>query len=566
MFDSLGDRHEFIGWPWERIEPYYQDLQRRPLSEQTLEAWLGDWRQVSERLDETYTRLYVATTRNTEDEAAAESFRQFVDQIRPPAEEAEQNLRVRLLESGLIPPNSETPLRRMRAEAELFTQENLPLMVEEQLLRTEFDRIIGAQTVVWEKQERTLAQLQPVFQEAGRERRAQAWRLSMQRWLADRDSINRLWVRFLDLRLKMAANAGFADYRAYRWQEMKRFDYSPEDCLRFHQAIEEVVVPAVRQRHDRRRRQLGVDRLRPWDMDVDPHGNPALRPFRDGAELQNKGVEIFRALDPQLGRYSETMVSEGLLDLENRKSKAPGGYCLEYSSQRRPFIFMNAVGIHEDVQTLLHEAGHAFHVFESAHLPYHFQRQVAMEFAEVASMAMELLAAPHLEAARGGFYTRQEAGRALAEHLESVLSFWPYMAVVDAFQHWVYTHPNEAHHPQNCDEQWAALWDRFMPSQDWTGLESEKATGWHRKLHIHLYPFYYVEYGLAQLGAVQIWRNARQDPAAALDSYRKALSLGGSAPLPELYRTAGARLAFDSRSLEGAVALILETLEELGAQ
>jgi oligoendopeptidase F len=438
-------------------------------------------------------------------------------------------------------------------------------MVQEQLLRTDFDRIIGAQTVVWQGQERTLAQLKTVYQEQDRELRAQAWRLSMDRWLDDRAAINELWVRFLDLRLQMAANAGFQDYRAFRWKEMMRFDYTPEDCLRFHRSIEEVVVPAVGRLHAERRRKLGVESLRPWDLDVDPQRRPALRPFQDGAELQSKAVEIFRALDPQLGSYAETMAREDLLDLENRKSKAPGGYCTEYSSRRKPFIFMNAVGVHNDVQTLLHEAGHAFHVFESAHLPYHFQRQVGMEFAEVASMAMELLAAPYLDAGKGGFYPPADAGRALAEHLESTLSFWPYMAVVDGFQYWVYAHPQAAHDPQACDEQWAALWDRFMPSEDWSGLETEKVTGWHRKLHIHQYPFYYVEYGLAQLGAVQIWRNARQDPAAALESYRRALSLGGTVPLPELFRTAGARLAFDSRSLEDAASLILETLEELGA-
>ena len=243
------------------------------------------------------------------------------------------------------------------------------------------------------------------------------------------------------------------------------------------------------------------------------------------------------------------MRREKLLDLVNRKRKAPGGYCTDFSAVKRPFICMNAVGVHDDVQTLLHEGGHSFHVFETASLPYHQQTQVPMEFAEVASMGMELLAAPYLAADQGGFYSPADAARARIEHLEGTLLFWPYMAVVDAFQHWVYENPDAATDPVNCDRTWGEQWDRFMRGVDWGGLEEEKVTGWHRKLHIFQVPFYYVEYGLAQLGAMQVWRNALRDQAKAVANYRQALALGGTVTLPELFATAGAKFAFDAQTL-----------------
>jgi len=257
------------------------------------------------------------------------------------------------------------------------------------------------------------------------------------------------------------------------------------------------------------------------------------------------------------------MRQEGLLDLENRKNKAPGGYCTDYMAVRRPFIFMNAVKLHEDVQTLLHEGGHAFHCFEIARLPYIQQMSVGLEFAEVASMSMELLASPYLTADRGGFYTANDAARAIVEHLEFNITFWPYMAVVDGFQHWVYENPQAALDPARCDAQWAVLWKRFVPGVDYSGLEQEELTGWQRKLHIHQIPFYYVEYGLAQLGATQVWANALKDQAQAVASYRRALALGGTVTLPALYATAGAHFAFDADTLRAAVQLTEEQITRL---
>jgi oligoendopeptidase F len=227
---------------------------------------------------------------------------------------------------------------------------------------------------------------------------------------------------------------------------------------------------------------------------------------------------------------------------------------------------MNGVGLASDVRTILHESGHAFHNFERLRLPYFQQRIPGLEFAEVASMAMELLASPYLDVQPDGFYPLDAARRFRIAHLEHILAFWPYMAVVDAFQHWVYTHHDQATDPASCDAQWMALWRRYLPGVDWSDLDEQAMTGWQRKQHIHRYPLYYIEYGVAQLGAVQVWRSALSDPDRALSQYRQALRLGGTASLPELYQAAGARFAFDAGTLGEAVALVEQTIEELEAQ
>ena len=451
----------------------------------------------------------------------------------------------------------------MRSEADLFRQENLPLLSQELLLSNAYDQVIGAQTIQWEGQELTPAQLAPIYLDADRERRERAWRLAAARQLQDRPALNELWGKLLQTRLKIAANAGLPDYRAYQWRNYLRFDYTPADCVQFHQAIEKVAVPVATRLYARRQARLGVETLRPWDLQVDPFNRPPLQPFQSISELESKSAAIFRQVDPAFHDYFELMRQGGTLDLDNRKGKAPGGYCIEFPHTRRPFIFINAVGIHDDVQTVLHEGGHAFHYYETWRLPYHQQYKVGTEFQEVASMGMEFLGAPYLATDQGGFYTTQDAARARIEHLESCILFWPYMAVVDAFQHWAYEQPAQASDPAECDAAWAALWQRFMPGIDWSGLDQEMVTGWQRKLHIFEVPFYYIEYGLAQLGAMQVWANSLLDRAGAAAAYRRALALGGTVPLPELYTAAGAHFAFDAATLQKAIDLAMRTIDEL---
>ena len=539
-------------WTWNDFEEYYRDLVGS--RGQDVEEFLAQWTTLSEAVDESFSRLYVATTVNTSDEEARARYHAFLEEVFPRAEEQEQALKKKLLEFGAVPAGFQLPFERIKQEIELFRQENLPLFVEERKLESEYDRIIGSQTVMWEGEERTVSQLRPLFQNRDRTTREQAWHTALNRQLEDREAINELWVKFLELRLKIAKNADAQDYRSFRWKQLMRFDYTPEDCKRFHDVIEKVVVPCAARLCKRRKEILGLTTLRPWDMDVDPIGRPPLKPFSDAAELTWRCARIFESIDHQLGAYFQVMIQQGLLDLENRKNKAPGGYCTDFAASKKPFIFMNAVGVHDDVQTLLHEAGHAFHTFEREVLPYYHQRHTPMEFAEVASMSMELLAGNFLESDKGGFYSHEDAARAFNEHLEKGILFWPYMAVVDAFQHWVYEHPEDALRPENCDRQWALLQRRFMNWTDWSGLDEELATGWQRKLHIHTVPFYYVEYGLAQLGAVQVWEQFEKDPATAVQRYRHALSLGGVASLPVLYETAGARFTFAEPALAAAVA------------
>jgi oligoendopeptidase F len=576
MFENLPESAlDVMDWRMEHYQPYFQQLMETELTAENVGAWLKGWTQLGDLIMEVFSRLAVANSQNTADAEAERRYLSYVESMLPPLQMANNLLQRKLVESGLQPEGFEVPLRNMRTELEIFRETNLPLFVEEQKLGTEYDKIIGAQTVTWEGEEVPLARLQVVAQNPDRAVRERAWRLAHERYLADREALNALWVKFLNVRQQIAANAGFENYIDYRWKAAGRFDYTPQDCLSFHAAIEEVVVPAMVRLFERHRRALGIETLRPWDMNidpthplhlgVDPQPRPALKPYQSVQELEARAEAIFRNVDPTLGEYFATMRREGLLDLENRANKAPGGYCTAYPVAKRPFIFMNAVGLHDDVQTLLHEAGHAFHVFESAPLAYMQQRDVPIEFAEVASMGMELLAAPYLSADRGGYYSAADAARARLEHLQNMITFWPYMAVVDAFQHWVYSDIEVAKDTAACDAKWSALWDRFIQGVDWSGLEDFKMTGWHRKLHIFRIPFYYVEYGLAQLGAAQVWRAALSDQQGAVARYRQALALGGAAPLPMLYQTAGARFAFDAATLRDAIALIERTIDTLSA-
>jgi oligoendopeptidase F len=569
MFDTLpGSVFPFLDWSWEQIEPFYQDLLARPLDEESAERWLTDWTRLGDLIGEAYGRLSVAVTVDTTDASAEARFNDFIDHIHPKAQAADQKLKEKLLNSGLEPPSFAVPLRKMRAEAAIFCAENLPLLSQERKMASDYNKIIGAQTVSWEGEELTLQQLRRVLQSPEREIRQRAWWLASERQLADRAAINELWGRFMELRARLAENAGFPNYLDYRWQQMLRLDYTPQDSLQFQQAIEQVVVPAATRVYEKRRRELGIERLRPWDLDQDlyPLDLPPLPAYGAIDDLPAKAEVAFHRVDPQLGDYFHTLRVEGLIDLDNHKGKAPGAYCTAYAVLKRPFIFMNGVGLASDVRTILHESGHAFHNFERLRLPYFQQRIPGLEFAEVASMAMELLASPYLDAQPDGFYPSDAARRFRIAHLEHILTFWPYMAVVDAFQHWVYTHHDLASDPVHCDDQWLALWQRYLPGVDWSGLDEQAITGWQRKQHIHRYPLYYIEYGVAQLGAVQVWRNALEDPALALEQYRQALRLGGTATLPELYRTAGSRFAFDAGTLSEAVALVEETIEELEAE
>ena len=556
---------EMQNWEWKDYEPYFENLINQNVDKTNINTWMKHWSDFSELIGEVGTEVYVATTVDTTDEDAKKRFNAFLENVSENASSKNQLLRKKLLESGTVPDDFEIPLRSIKSEVELFRQNNLPLMTKDSKLSKEYDAIIGAQTVEWEGKEITITQLGPVLLETNRERREKAWRLAAERRLKDRKKINEVWKKTLKTRINIAKNANKDNYRSWRWEYLSRFDYTPDDCLNFHSAIEKVVMPFANKLIKKRKEELGLEVLKPWDLSVDPLNRSPLKPFRDADELEEKCHNIFNAVDKELGNHFKIMREEKLLDLANRKGKAPGGYCTEYYHRRLPFIFMNAVGTHSDVQTMLHEGGHAFHVFESNQLPYSAQRDVGMEFAEVASMSMELLSSPYLTKDFGGFYNKEEAKRARIEHLEKTIMFLPYMAVVDAFQHWAYTNPEDAMETDNCDSKWTELWKRFQVYDDLDSNEFKDviATGWHNKLHIFHVPFYYVEYGMAQLGAIQVWGNALDNQEKAVSQYRNALSLGGNATLPELFNAAGAKFAFDDNMLTYAVNLIEQQIRKI---
>lgn len=564
MFDTLPSQYEEIkDWTWQDFQPYADKLLAEDLTDDNITNWLSTYTQLSQLIGELQEQSQVATTRDTTDEEANQRFMNFNNEVLPAVMTIKNQLDKKLVASGLIPEGMEIPLRNIKGELELFRESNLPLISQENNLTTEYDRIIGAQTVDWDGEEITISQLGPVFSELDRDRREKAWHLMAERRIQDRDALNDIWKRFLDIRKAIATNADEPDYRAYIWKKLKRFDYSPDDALAFFDAVEKVVAPAVERLMEKRREKLGLETLRPWDLNVDTQGREPLRPFDDVSKLKDKTVDVFHTVDPELGNFVKIMRDEDYLDLDNRKGKAPGGYCTYFPLSKRPFIFMNSVGLHDDIQTMLHEAGHAFHSFYSADLPYIQQQEIPMEFAEVASMSMELLAAPYLAEDKGGFYSPAEAARARLEHLTNLPYLWSYIAVVASFQHWAYTHIDEAHDPDACDDQWEQLWNRYMRGIDYTGLEYYKRFRWRTQLHIYHVPFYYIEYGIAQLGAVQIWAKSLQNHEQALADYRRALKLGGTVTLPQLFESAGAKLSFNANTLKNAIALIEKTVDEL---
>ena len=564
MLGTLPQTYEDVkDWTWEQLQPLFTELQQRDLNADNIDRWLREWTAVDNIVSEIFSRARVATTQDTSDEQAEAVYKNLLATVYPKMEEAQNALNTKLLESGVTPEGMELPLKRMRTDVDLYREENIPLKQREQVLGLEFNKVAGALTVEWEGEELTLPQISKVQREQDRDVRERAWRASMNAYLNVRQPANEIWTKLFEVRQQLAANTGFDNYRDYIWQARHRFDYTPEDCITFHNAIEQVVVPAARKRNEVRRQKLGVDKLRPWDLGVDPEGRAPINVWDTIEDFAGKAETIFNNVDPELGGYYQSLRENDLLDLPNRKNKGVGAYCTGFPLSQTPFVFMNAVNLRDDVRTLLHEVGHAFHGFETLNLPYTHQRDYPIEFAEVASMAMELLAAPYLTQERGGYFSAQDAARDRIEHLEKILFFWPYMSVVDGFQHWAYTSGDAASDPANCDAKWSELWDRFMVAADYTGLQDVKETGWHRKHHIFRYPFYYVEYGLAQLGAVQVWANALKDQAGAVRSYRSGLALGGTKNLYELFGTAGAKFAFDAETLGEAVSLIERTIEDL---
>jgi oligoendopeptidase F len=528
---------------WENLEPLYAALVERPIGGPAdLERLVLDRSELDAAASEAYSQLHINMTCHTDDAAAKAAFLEFVEKVQPPLKRVSFELDRKIAQSPHAPRLEQRRYQVLRrdlaAEVELFRDENVPLQTEETRLTQEYEELCGAMMVTFRGREHTLPQMARYLEETDRATREEAWRLVAERRLADRERLHTIYEAMLDLRHKMARNAGFSTYRDYAFKARHRFDYTPRDCEVFHRSVEEVCVPLYRELNAARAESLGVRPLRPWDLAVDEHGRAPLRPFQGAEELIQGTASIFDLIDPTLARLFESLRGGDHLDLESRKGKAPGGYQATRERRREPFIFMNASGRHDDVQTMLHEAGHAFHYLLCRHDPLVHYRHAPLEFAEVASMGMELLAQHSLSP----FYDEEQAARARREHLGEVVRLLPWIATIDAFQHWIYTHPGHTRAQRTA--QWLELDRRFGPAVSWEGLEEVRESAWQRQLHLYCVPFYYIEYGIAQLGALQLWLNAAGDRRGTLAAYQRALALGGSRPLPELFAAAGLRFDF----------------------
>ncbi|HRP08959.1 MAG TPA: M3 family oligoendopeptidase [Gemmatimonadales bacterium] len=546
---------------WEQIARWYDELAAVPLDGANLESWLATWSRLDELVTEAASLAMIAYTCDTGDQSKEAAHLRFSTEILPQLESKEVALARRLVDAAPDRADLDTVVRRFRTAIEIFREANVPLVAEAERLAARYQQVTGGMTAEWGGERVPLPRLSPFLKSRDRGVREAAWRASVEPYVSARDDLAAVFDRMVELRSSIATNAGFADYRDYIFAAKCRFDYTPADTERLHDAIEQAVVPAVERAMAVRRDELGLSMLRPWDTAVDPWRDAAPVPYRSVDELQESAARIFTAIDPDLGGQFRLMINEGLLDLESREGKAPGGYCDTLHAQGRPFVFMNASGIAEDVTTLLHEAGHCFHAFASHSRPFIWQRHPGAESAELASMSMELLAAPHL-AQPVGFYPEEDALSARLEHLEHLLLSLAHIASVDAFQSWVYTAPMGRDAAAR-DAQWLRVRERFEPGVDWSNLTAERVARWYRQLHIFLYPFYYIEYGIAQIGALQVWRNARRDPARAIAEYRRFLALGATVPLPDLYRAAGVNLSFDADLLADLVEMVEEEMETI---
>ena len=581
---------DFGDWP--QIAPLFDQLEKRAAQCQSvadLERWLLDWSELTAALDEESSRRYIAMTCHTDNAEAEKAYLHFVENVEPqlkPRQFALEKiyvthpLRAELLKigapaSGTARATDNEPCRRpafrryevfdrdVKNHVELFRPENVALETEDAKLCQQYQKLTGSLTVNFRGDEKTLVQMGRYLEEPDRALRQEAWELVARRRLQEVDNFDEIFDRLIELRQQTARNAGFKNYRDYAFRRLGRFDYTPQDCTRFHDAVVREVMPAVRELHAARRHQLGLDKLhpghlRPWDLAVDPQNRPPLKPFGPVDEMVSRTQKIFDRLDGELAGGFRQMQDLRLLDLDNRKGKAPGGYQQTLAEARVPFIFMNAVGQQRDVETILHEAGHAFHALASRDEDLHAYRNCPpIEFCEVASMSMELLGNEFIEE----FYSAADANRARRVHLEGVIGVFPWIATVDEFQHWIYTHPG--HSRAERAAAWLELMDRFGGDVDWSGYEAARANLWHRQLHIFTHPFYYIEYGIAQLGALQVWANSKRNKAKTLNDYKKSLALGGSRPLPELFSAAGCRFQFDAATIKPLIQLASTELRKL---
>jgi oligoendopeptidase F len=550
---------------WDTLEPILNELLERPISSvEDLENWLKDKSELEAALEEDFAWRYIKMSCDTTDELLVKDFQYFATEIEPKISPIANKLNQKFNDSPFIDELDHDKyfvfIRAIKKAIELYRDENVALLTNLQVAQQKYQSITGAMSVVINDQEYTLEQAANFVKDIDREVRQQAWETIQQRRLLDKDTLNILFDELVAMRHQVALNAGFENYRDYMFQALGRFDYTPKDCYLFHEAIEKQIVPVLQEQADNRAIQLGLEVLKPWDMEVNTSGKPALKPFKNGDELIDKSIACFNAINPKLGQLLAIMKANQLFDVESRKGKAPGGYNYPLAETGAPFIFMNSANSLRDLTTMVHEGGHAIHTFLTANLELNDFKHCPSEVAELASMSMELISMDNWNLY---FDNEEDLIRAKREQLADVLKTLPWVAVIDQFQHWIYTNPG--HNAGDREEAFKQIYTRFGHGfTNWDGLEKEFANVWQKQLHLFEVPFYYIEYAIAQLGAIAIWKNYKENPERALQQYLDALSLGYSKPINEIYETAGIKFDFSVDYVEELVSFVQDELRKLG--
>lgn len=549
---------------WESISGYLDELVARQLDEpEALRQWLKDKSELESYLEENFAWRYINMSTNTNSAEYLEAFTYFATEIEPRLAPYSDLLNRKLIDSPFSAALDVKPysifLRRTRQEIELYREENIPLQTKLQVEQQQYASITGSMSVEIEGKEYTLEQASNFLKNPDRSIRERAFSKISNRRLQDTEKLDTLFSGLVDLRDQVAKNAGFENFRDYSFAALGRFDYTVADTLDFHTAIEKEIVPILRKLAAYRRDKMGLTELRPWDGEVDPTGLPALKPFDGGKDLIEKASQVFEQLDPYFGECLRTMEKGKLFDVESRMGKAPGGYNYPLAETGAPFIFMNAADSFRDVTTMVHEGGHAVQTFLDRDLELNEFKQLPSEVAELASMSMELLSMKHWDVF---FPDVADLKRAKKDQLIDSLKTLPWVATIDCFQNWIYTHPG--HSARERRDAWTGIYERFGGGfTDWTGFESYKANLWQKQLHLFEVPFYYIEYAISGLGAIAIWKNFKKDPEKTLAQYKAGLSLGYTCSIKEIYETAGIRFDFSQAYIRELAAFVQKELDQL---
>mgnify|MGYP003582524083 CR=1 FL=1 len=550
---------------WENLSPIFEELQNRNIdNKDDLEQWLRNKSELEAALEEDFAWRYIKMSCDTANQQLVKDFQYFATEIEPKIAPIANQLNKKLVESPFVEQLDQQKyfvyLRSVRKALELFREENIPLFTELQVKQQQYQGVTGAMSVTLNQQEYTLEQAGNFLKDTDRSVRQDAWETIQQRRLVDKDQLNILFDELVKLRHQVALNAGFENYRDYMFQALGRFDYSPKDCYDFAEAIEKEIVPILREQAEKRRQALALDDLRPWDLDVSTSGKPALKPFQNGDELIDKSIACFNQINPTLGEKLALMKANQLFDVESRMGKAPGGYNYPLAETGAPFIFMNSANSFRDLTTMVHEGGHAIHTFLTANLELNDFKHCPSEVAELASMSMELISMDQWSVY---FDQEEDLIRAKKEQLVDVLKTLPWVAVIDQFQHWIYTNPE--HNAADREEAFKQIYQRFGAGfANWEGYEKQFGNVWQKQLHLFEVPFYYIEYAIAQLGAIAVWKNYKENPQKGLQQYLDALALGYTKPMNEIYETAGIKFDFSAAYINELAAFVKTELEKLG--